>query len=189
MKTVRSAFMLFITALVFSACANNKKEATQTGDTAKKEPVAAAQKPATLQLAKESSIKDDRLNAVYGQYQQLTTALIEGDAAVAAIASNALEAGARYMQNGKTLAALASKITTASGIEAKRVQYASLSNEMIRLVKQTGVENGAVYVDFCPMAFDNKGAHWLSNSAEIKNPYFGAGDMLTCGEAKETIKE
>ena len=40
-----------------------------------------------------------------------------------------------------------------------------------------------VYVARCPMAFDNRGARWLQDSAEIRNPYFGAS-MLTCGSVE-----
>jgi Cu(I)/Ag(I) efflux system membrane fusion protein len=42
-----------------------------------------------------------------------------------------------------------------------------------------------VYKEYCPMAFDNKGAYWLSESEEIRNPYFGKS-MLTCGEVTTT---
>jgi Cu(I)/Ag(I) efflux system membrane fusion protein len=37
------------------------------------------------------------------------------------------------------------------------------------------------------MAFDNKGAYWLSETEEIRNPYFG-DVMLGCGETKEILK-
>ena len=33
------------------------------------------------------------------------------------------------------------------------------------------------------MAFDNKGAYWLSNTQDIYNPYFGE-EMRYCGEIK-----
>jgi hypothetical protein len=39
---------------------------------------------------------------------------------------------------------------------------------------------------FCPMAFEGKGAYWISGSKIIQNPYFGK-KMPTCGEIKETI--
>lgn len=29
-----------------------------------------------------------------------------------------------------------------------------------------------IYVDYCPMYNDNKGAIWLSETKEIKNPYW-----------------
>ena len=44
-----------------------------------------------------------------------------------------------------------------------------------------------VYIEFCPMANDNKGGYWLSTEEKIQNPYFGK-KMLKCGEVKATIK-
>jgi Cu(I)/Ag(I) efflux system membrane fusion protein len=35
------------------------------------------------------------------------------------------------------------------------------------------------------MAFDT-GAYWISDSKEIRNPYFGDA-MLTCGEVKKEL--
>ncbi len=42
------------------------------------------------------------------------------------------------------------------------------------------------YRTFCPMAFDNKGAFWMSRRSEITNPYFGSA-MLRCGEVKSEL--
>ncbi len=39
---------------------------------------------------------------------------------------------------------------------------------------------------YCPMAFDNRGAGWLSSNDEIRNPYFGA-EMYHCGEQRGVI--
>ena len=44
--------------------------------------------------------------------------------------------------------------------------------------------NQKLYLDFCPMADDNKGAVWISETKEITNPYFGK-DMATCGSIKK----
>jgi Cu(I)/Ag(I) efflux system membrane fusion protein len=43
-----------------------------------------------------------------------------------------------------------------------------------------------VYYQFCPMANNNKGAYWLSESKVIRNPYFGE-KMINCGETKEIL--
>ena len=43
-----------------------------------------------------------------------------------------------------------------------------------------------LYQDFCPMANDGKGAIWISEVKEIKNPYYGA-EMLSCGSLKKTF--
>ena len=57
---------------------------------------------------------------------------------------------------------------------------------MIELVKNSGLSTGEIYVDYCPMAMNDKGAYWLSNRKDIRNPYFG-DKLMTCGEVKETL--
>jgi hypothetical protein len=47
--------------------------------------------------------------------------------------------------------------------------------------------NQTLYKDFCPMYNEGKGATWISETREIKNPYLGK-KMATCGSVKEEIK-
>lgn len=172
-------------ALISTACGNEKVTA-QSQSKDEHDHAAMEQKSVPL-AAWNVSIKDDRLNAIYQQYVQVTNALINENIAEAKIASNALEAGANAMPGGKAIAASAAKITAAPNLEAQRRAYSKLSNELIALVKKFGVSNGSLYVEFCPMAMNDKGAYWLSNTQEIRNPYYGA-EMLTCGEVTETVK-
>mgnify|MGYP006300108977 FL=1 len=59
------------------------------------------------------------------------------------------------------------------------------SEEMLSLAKRFGSPTGeALYEVKCPMAFDNRGAIWLQDSQEVRNPYFGKV-MLRCGEVQE----
>ena len=44
-----------------------------------------------------------------------------------------------------------------------------------------------LYHDHCLMYNDNKGAMWISEMADIKNPYMGS-EMQTCGRVEEKIK-
>ena len=44
-----------------------------------------------------------------------------------------------------------------------------------------------LYVQFCPMANNDKGATWISREEEIINPYFG-DVMLNCGNVEEVIE-
>ena len=84
------------------------------------------------------------------------------------------------------MATLAAKIGAAKDIDAQRTLYADLSKDFIERVKGSGLNSGEIYVEYCPMALNNKGAAWLSNQKEIRNPYFGES-MMTCGEVKETL--
>jgi hypothetical protein len=72
-------------------------------------------------------------------------------------------------------------------IEKKRESFEMISGvfyDLMRAVRPAGV---TAYYQYCPMAFNDKGAYWLSNADSIRNPYFGK-KMLTCGEVKETLK-
>lgn len=74
----------------------------------------------------------------------------------------------------------------AGNIKHQREHFDMLSKDMYDLVKKFGAGE-KIYVDFCPMYNDNKGATWLSETKEIKNPYLGK-NMPTCGEVKEELQ-
>lgn len=80
------------------------------------------------------------------------------------------------------------KLRDAENIDQARKQFITLSDMMIGLSKNAGPFPIPVYVQFCPMADNNRGAYWLSTKEQIRNPYYG-DMMLTCGEVREVIGE
>ncbi len=78
------------------------------------------------------------------------------------------------------------QIQSAKSIGEVREYFKPFSQELIALVRGLDVFDETIYVQFCPMADDNKGAYWLSLQEEIRNPYFG-DKMLICGLVKEEI--
>jgi Cu(I)/Ag(I) efflux system membrane fusion protein len=79
------------------------------------------------------------------------------------------------------------QISSSTTIEAQRKAYADFTGDFYTTIKIFGLIDKTVYYQYCPMAFDGKGAYWLSTTREIRNPYFGDA-MLTCGETKETLE-
>lgn len=75
--------------------------------------------------------------------------------------------------------------TKAGDIAHQREHFDMLSQDVYDLVK-TAKPTQTLYKDYCPM-YDKKGAIWLSEHKDIKNPYYGS-EMLTCGERQEEIK-
>ena len=71
--------------------------------------------------------------------------------------------------------------------ERQRLPFGTLSSAMYGLLKNVDLKNARVYQEYCPMAYNEKGAHWLSDDSDIKNPYFGK-KMLECGEVTDVIK-
>lgn len=132
------------------------------------------------------SLKNEKLDAIYPHYIQLTEALTAGDISKAKVAALAIEAGARHVKGAAKLAAAAANITAAGNLDAQRVMFSELNTSFIHLLKASGTDSGVLYITHCPMALNDQGAYWVSQDKAIRNPYFG-DRMLTCGSVKETI--
>jgi Cu(I)/Ag(I) efflux system membrane fusion protein len=73
-------------------------------------------------------------------------------------------------------------------IDEARKAFNGLSQTMLSLEQSFGHDSDESYYEiFCPTAFNNTGASWLSKEKDINNPYFGAS-MLKCGEVKQEYK-
>lgn len=83
------------------------------------------------------------------------------------------------------IAGAAHGIANANDIAAARSAFNDFSKVMLARVESHAPEQ-AVYQMYCPMAFNNKGASWLQNNDNLRNPYFGSA-MLTCGSTKATF--
>lgn len=81
-------------------------------------------------------------------------------------------------------------LSKAVNIDEQRTIFLTISKSLSDATQKLGVEmkdSSTLYIQFCPMANDDKGGYWLSGEKEIKNPYFGS-KMLKCGEVKQEIK-
>lgn len=79
----------------------------------------------------------------------------------------------------------AAHIVETSEIAHQREHLNPITDGIYNLLKSFGGSK-TMYYDFCPMANKDQGGYWVSESKEIKNPYFGE-EMLSCGEVKEII--
>ncbi|MHC4222333.1 MAG: DUF3347 domain-containing protein, partial [Planctomycetota bacterium] len=93
----------------------------------------------------------------------------------------------KWMKLSAELDSTLSKISQSKDIKLMREDFYLLSQQLAKIAKHFGsTGQSPVYILHCPMAFDNKGAHWLQNNDETANPYFGHM-MLRCGGVKEVI--
>jgi Cu(I)/Ag(I) efflux system membrane fusion protein len=107
--------------------------------------------------------------------QEVNMELLKGDTHMA------------WMDQLKILNSSIKNIAASSDIEEQREAFSNFNNEFYKSLKMFGLKDETAYYQFCPMAFDDLGAYWISESEEIRNPYFG-DMMLSCGETKETLK-
>ena len=142
-----------------------------------------------------------QLTKVYENYVNMKNAFVASDAQKvrqeAQKVENALQsvdmellkgdAHMAWMNQLKTLNPEIKAIAGSSDIAAQRLAFSKFNDAFYKSLQLFGLENDTAYYQFCPMANNNKGAYWLSETKEIRNPYFGE-DMLGCGETRETLK-
>lgn len=141
----------------------------------------------------------DHINTVTSHYIHVKSALVNAnpDEATAGAANIAyslkkfdkslltVEQQNAYNSLSDALYSKASTIAQEKNLEKQRVEFAPLSDNFYELIKLFETDK-TLYHQHCPMAFDNKGAMWVSETKEIKNPYFG-DKMLKCGSNEEVI--
>lgn len=143
-----------------------------------------------------------QLDEVIDAYLNLKEGLVAADKNITAKYSSALlaalqkvngdllkdgEAKAFWDEKKSFLMEHAQLCKEAPTIDGKRENFIYLSEPLIKTVEAFGPGNEKLYVDYCPMANNNKGAYWLSETKEIRNPFMEGKDMLTCGEVKKEI--
>lgn len=137
-------------------------------------------------------------------YFQLKDALVESDTTKANLAAAALLQAADSLKvddiKGDSTGAIkatardyalsingsAKAIQGEATLDAKRKEFEMVTDMIWNLTRTVRYNGQKVYYQFCPMAFNNKGAYWMSTEREIKNPYFGS-KMLTCGSVEDSL--
>ena len=171
-----------------TACDSNTTTKTEGGDHDHPEHREEVRdtKPAEGEAAEALKLGTANFSVLMGAYISLKESLVESNAEAAAAAGQAFGIFAKTQGDAFAgMAETAESIAASEDIEEQRAAFHTLSKEMYTVAK-ANESKAVVYQQYCPMAFDNAGATWLSMEEEIKNPYFGDA-MLTCGNVAETI--
>jgi hypothetical protein len=123
--------------------------------------------------------------SVIDTYMVLKDALVKTDANTAKTAALQLSTALKTENMDNSLIEAANAIADTDDVKEQRTQFKTVTDGLIASLKTNGSDKG-IYVQYCPMAFDNTGANWLSLSEEILNPYFG-DMMLRCGKVTEKL--
>lgn len=198
-------FSVAIAAASFTAC--NGSSTNNTGTTqntnSNDTQTAIQQKIADTIPANTTTVNATvSVKEIIAEYLQLKNALAKDNGKDAATAGNAIVASLAkfdmksldkeqmksYMDIADDLKEHAEHIGANGGnIKHQREHFILLSKDIADLIKSLGTGGQTLYKDFCPMANNGKGAIWISEIKEIKNPYLGKA-MPTCGTVKEEIK-
>ncbi|MEZ4850946.1 MAG: efflux RND transporter periplasmic adaptor subunit [Bacteroidia bacterium] len=143
-----------------------------------------------------------QLEGLAQHYFDIKNALVETDAEKAKMAANhfmmnlgkiesknlPIEVNRLWQKEQKELEKTVKSLHDAPNVDEQRVAFEPLSDQLTKVVQRYLGKGKTFYIAYCPMAFDNAGAAWLSEFKEIRNPYFG-DKMMTCGVVKGVIGE
>ncbi|MCA0931717.1 efflux RND transporter periplasmic adaptor subunit [Lutimonas saemankumensis] len=136
----------------------------------------------TYLLMKDALVKDDQETVVVQSKSMLTElSKVSSDDLEDSISIESWE----KIKNNMEIEA--GKISATNSLEQQRSHFKDLSNYTTNAVQIFGVGQ-EVYHQYCPMADNDKGAYWLSDSENVLNPYFGNA-MLACGLVKQVIEK
>lgn len=170
----------------------------------KKETKSKQPDPQPLSLNKNSGAFNQSFQQLMTAYYNLKDALVATDSLKANASSKELVVSADSLKINEimgdstgmiketaktfmgTISGSARALVREKNMEAKRKEFEMISDALWSLTRTVKYDGEKIYYQYCPMAFSNKGAYWLSNQSAIRNPYFG-DEMLECGKVEDSL--
>lgn len=88
-----------------------------------------------------------------------------------------------WMKYAEDLERDANIIAKSTDLKKQRKAFKTLSTSFYSVLKAMQINTADLFYQYCPMA----DAYWISESSDIRNPYYGK-QMSSCGSTKETLK-
>ncbi len=192
-KNIITAFVVLL-GITQIACANNNQKNTTVTKTPTTEIVQ------DTDLGKVEAATKKQLNDLLTAYYAVKDALVATDGKVAKAKATEFIAVLAKVETSKMsepqkkvwlsyaekIKFDAEHINETEDASHQRDHFQGLSDNLYAIIKQFKANSMTAYRQYCPMAFGNKGAFWLSDKKEVRNPYYG-NKMLKCGSVKEEL--
>jgi hypothetical protein len=193
---------LTIAAMTLAACNNSGNKPTESQKVSKNTQAISQTDNENLTKSFNTDAKETtKIKEIISAYLQLKNTFTEDNSTDAASAGKKLEAAFKNFDKSAVTASQKKNFedveadarehaehigANGGNIEHQREHFELLSKDIYDLVKTFG-GGQVLYKDFDPMYNNGKGAFWISETKEIKNPYMGKA-MLTSGSINEEIK-
>jgi Cu(I)/Ag(I) efflux system membrane fusion protein len=191
--------IVVIAAIVLFArpffCSGDDKKAKEQEEATKQQP---------LSITKNTDAFNQSYTQLLTAYFNLKDALVASDTAKATAAARALAVATDSLKVSEikgdstgliketarnftgNISSTAQSVASEKDLEGKRKSFEAIGNDLWSLTRTVKYNGQKVYWEYCPMAFNQKGAYWISNERDIKNPYFGK-EMLNCGSVEDSL--
>ncbi|HET8885654.1 MAG TPA: DUF3347 domain-containing protein [Salinimicrobium sp.] len=184
---INIVILAFIALSGMTSCADEKKKEVEVIEVeeTQQNPTDAQKDQVVLKEAKVD-FENEGTEMVFQSYLEVKNALVATDAVKAKEAARKLNESLKDISAEDSALKASEAIANTEDINKQREAFSPLSAEIEKLIEGS-VSSGAVYQQYCPMAFEGKGGYWLSTSKEIRNPYYGT-KMLKCGSVEKTFE-
>ncbi|MFT5237604.1 MAG: PBP1b-binding outer membrane lipoprotein LpoB [Flavobacteriaceae bacterium] len=179
---IKSLSIILLISIILVSCKNDKKQIEPEVVTVETTKV----KKEYISAKMEAEFNDPKVAVIFEEYIQLKTALVNTSGENTAAVARSLQAKLIAIDVSEELTKTVQSIAESTDVEIQREAFVDLTAGIEKML-EGALKSGTVYKQYCPMAFGNTGAHWLSNTKEIQNPYFG-DKMLKCGRVDAEIK-
>jgi hypothetical protein len=162
--------------LVLISCQNVEKNHNAKDNKAVELPLIEQTKPNFSGLATDS---------VLSNYLYFAESLVMNNSVEANINYNKL----KQSVNNNTAASSIQSIVKGSkdtSIQQLRIVLEKLATPITNYAKLNNKSGTKLFKVYCSMAFDFKGAYWISKDTIKRNPYFG-NEMLDCGDIIDSL--
>ena len=164
----------------------------------------AAEKQKPISIEGNSDAFNQSFTNLINAYIDLKDALVASDAAKATAAAQTLRTASDSLKVNEikgdstrvikqtalsytsTITGSAQALVAEKDIERKRNIFGNIAESMWTLTRTVRYGGKKLFWEYCPMAFNNQGAYWISYERDIKNPYFGS-KMMNCGSVEDSI--
>ncbi len=168
------------------------------------------EKQQAVAVSKYSDAFNNSMNGALKTYYDMSEAFVNWDSAAIRLHATAFKENIANIQFNELqkdtiiyetatsyidgLNADLSTIIQQPDVTAKRKALNSFSQNFYDLLRTVKYDGGTIFLQECPMAFNETvPGIWLSNKADIRNPYLGLhhpkykSGMLECGETKDSL--
>lgn len=198
---MKNSILLFCVFALLAACSSNESENATEAMTPRMDTHMDSETHmgADMSHSEMTSSVSAPWNSATAAYLRMKDAFVASDLAAAKAAAVDIttaiavanmsamgESHDSWMGVAPAVSSKAAAVGQAADIEAARAAFYALTEPMVAAVKVLGEGGQDLFVQYCPMAFDNAGANWVASEKEIRNPYFG-DKMLNCGKVTEEL--
>lgn len=185
---MKNILFILLTLAIFS-CKQQPETEVKTAPTQVEKTQAVSKDLNKTSATTEVTFTTQEATTVHQAYLKLKAALVNTDATEAARVARDFKSILESLTEEVTVTSLKTEVQSiaqSSDPKEQRIAFEKISQN-VEVFLSDKVASGKMYKQYCPMAFDGKGAYWLSDSKEVRNPYFG-DVMLTCGVVDKEIQ-